>query len=237
MSVNTESPAEELFSRAQSLGWTRWEYGASHTRFLKEAVSHVYDSKAGKPRSSRSLGLQSNGSAIQPNLGESANLSRKRQAALAADLVRSKCQDSQELAAGLLVVQPRTFADERPLSSFHEVVQRLAGSSTESIQENAAKPPTPGEDPLTFRDPVDIAMHRIVDELGFSQEDAKWALKQTDTGESIDVDAAVDLLLRVGSMLDPSSSRLDLGLGRNAKGALSLSSAYSGKWRPVWRWA
>jgi len=195
----------------------------------------VASANAGVSGSSRSLGLQSDGSAIQPNLSESADFSRKRQAALAEDLRRSK-QDSQELGAGLLVVQPRTFTDERPLSNFQEVVQKLAGSSTESTPENGAKPRTPERDPLAVRDPVDIAMHRIVNELGFSQEDAKWALKQTDTGESIDVDAAVDLLQRVGSMLDPTSSKLDLGLGRNAKGALSLS-ADIGKWRPVWRWA
>jgi hypothetical protein len=36
----------------------------------------------------------------------------------------------------------------------------------------------------------------MVNELGFSTEDAKWALKITDTGEGIDSDAAVQLLQR-----------------------------------------
>jgi hypothetical protein len=116
-------------------------------------------------------------------------------------------------------------------------MQKLAGSPAESSQDNISRHRTPEAGPPAVRDPVDIAMHTIVNELGFSQEDAKWALKHTDTGESIDVDAAVDLLQRVGSILDPTSSKLDLGLGRNAKGALSLGSACAGTWRPMWRWA
>lgn len=36
----------------------------------------------------------------------------------------------------------------------------------------------------------------MVNELGFASEDAKWALKITDTGEGIDADAAVELLQR-----------------------------------------
>jgi hypothetical protein len=36
----------------------------------------------------------------------------------------------------------------------------------------------------------------MVHELGFKEEDAKWALKITDTGEGIDANAAVALLTR-----------------------------------------
>jgi hypothetical protein len=34
----------------------------------------------------------------------------------------------------------------------------------------------------------------MVNEMGFNAEDAKWALKITDTGEGIDVSAAIQLL-------------------------------------------
>ncbi|KAF3400001.1 hypothetical protein F1880_008218 [Penicillium rolfsii] len=44
------------------------------------------------------------------------------------------------------------------------------------------------------QDPVDRAISRMVNELGFNQDDVKWALKITDTGEGIDVDAAEQLL-------------------------------------------
>lgn len=43
-------------------------------------------------------------------------------------------------------------------------------------------------------DPVDRAMQRLVGQLGFNEEDVKWALKITDTGEGIDGEAAEQLL-------------------------------------------
>ena len=45
-------------------------------------------------------------------------------------------------------------------------------------------------------DPVDKAIHRMVHELGFSERDATWALKITDTGDMLDINAAVQLLVR-----------------------------------------
>lgn len=45
-------------------------------------------------------------------------------------------------------------------------------------------------------DPVDRAINTMVNEMGFHTEDAKWALKITDTGEGIDVSAAIQLLER-----------------------------------------
>ncbi|KLJ05537.1 hypothetical protein EMPG_10982 [Blastomyces silverae] len=113
-------------------------------------------------------------------------------------------------------------------------------------------------------DPVDIAMHKMVKELGFDEHAAKWALKCTDTGESLDVAAAINLLLQGGGHVDPlalSSSEA------SATGNVSSSSGTAGGgsgdenesvgvngmcrrktmeasreteddvWRPVWRWA
>ncbi|KAJ5465342.1 uncharacterized protein N7458_001028 [Penicillium daleae] len=44
------------------------------------------------------------------------------------------------------------------------------------------------------QDPVDRAIAHLVNELGYNVDDVKWALKITDTGERIDVDAAKQLL-------------------------------------------
>ncbi|KAJ5203869.1 uncharacterized protein N7498_004748 [Penicillium cinerascens] len=44
------------------------------------------------------------------------------------------------------------------------------------------------------QDPVDLAMNKMVHELGFNENDVKWALKITDTGEGIDMVAAEQLL-------------------------------------------
>ncbi len=49
-------------------------------------------------------------------------------------------------------------------------------------------------DPHTLNS-ADRAIFRIV-EMGFSQEDAKGALKLTDMGDGLRVDLAVELLLR-----------------------------------------
>lgn len=61
-------------------------------------------------------------------------------------------------------------------------------------------PPPPPMMSLPLRpqvlDPVDRAIDMMVNELGFSTQDAKWALKITDTGEGIDATAAVQLLQR-----------------------------------------
>ncbi|PGG96732.1 hypothetical protein GX51_07686 [Blastomyces parvus] len=114
-------------------------------------------------------------------------------------------------------------------------------------------------------DPVDIAMHKMVHELGFDEHAAKWALKCTDTGESLDVAAAINLLLQGDGHVDPlalSSSEPSAsynmsgssGLGRGGSGdgdesvggvngmcrrrtmAASLEEEED-VWRPVWRWA
>ncbi|KAJ5566799.1 hypothetical protein N7535_006105 [Penicillium sp. DV-2018c] len=66
-----------------------------------------------------------------------------------------------------------------------------------SVSAPAAVPvPIPGPLRPQVLDPVDKAIDMIVNELGFAAEDAKWALKITDTGEGIDARAAVQLLQR-----------------------------------------
>lgn len=60
----------------------------------------------------------------------------------------------------------------------------------------------PGGEPINrsitppIHDPTDQAIHTLVNDHGFRIEDAKWALKITDTGEGINLDAALRLLVR-----------------------------------------
>ncbi|OAX84964.1 hypothetical protein ACJ72_00666 [Emergomyces africanus] len=113
-------------------------------------------------------------------------------------------------------------------------------------------------------DPVDMAMHKMVTELGFNEAAAKWALKCTDTGESLDVEAAINLLLQGDGQVDPlamsasatsdagntnSSSALRGGIGSSRNEGVSVNGMCRSKtvatsnemeeevWRPVWRWA
>ncbi|KAJ5109914.1 hypothetical protein N7532_002559 [Penicillium argentinense] len=70
-----------------------------------------------------------------------------------------------------------------------------------------ANPPTVYSLPPQVQDPVDRAINRMVNELGFNEEDVKWALKITDTGEGIDVEAAESLLKQEKKKKKPFSSR------------------------------
>lgn len=96
--------------------------------------------------------------------------------------------------------------------------------------------PTSGQ----ILDPADEAIYRMVYQLGFTEDDAKWALKITDTGDSVKPDAAVNLLLRERkkrergnrfSKLKRGSSNMDHPPGTPLLDPKSLSNA------PGWRWA
>lgn len=49
---------------------------------------------------------------------------------------------------------------------------------------------------LSILDPTDQAINTLANDHGFGIEGAKWALKITDTGEGVDMDAALLLLVR-----------------------------------------
>lgn len=87
-------------------------------------------------------------------------------------------------------------------------------------------------------------MKLMVDELGFSEYDAKWALKMTDTGDSIDADAAVRLLMqeRKKRGKNPIFSRLGRTSSRSSSDTDSLvdplrSAPPTSNGGPGWRWA
>ncbi|EZG01217.1 hypothetical protein H106_08549 [Trichophyton rubrum CBS 735.88] len=82
-------------------------------------------------------------------------------------------------------------------------------------------------------DPADLALQKMVHELGFDEEEAKWALKRTDTGESVDINAAVHLLLVKSSKANSSS--VEMGL-RQRESNIPQTKADE-VYRPTWRWA
>ena len=86
---------------------------------------------------------------------------------------------------------------------------------------------------LVVPDPADLALQKMVHELGFDEEDAKWALKRTDTGESVDINAAVHLLLVKSSKSNPSF--VEMGL-RQRESNIPQTNADE-VYRPTWRWA
>ncbi|PGH11768.1 hypothetical protein AJ79_04669 [Helicocarpus griseus UAMH5409] len=149
-------------------------------------------------------------------------------------------------------VQKPTF----PSSSNLEQPEQTPPRSKPVLEEKISRGRYPSSHAQVL-DPVDMAMHKMVAELGFSEEDAKWALKCTDTGESLDVAAAINLLLKGDGHVDPVAVSATIapdtgymysgaasGSGRVGAGAEGVCRSktlgyekYDDVWRPVWRWA
>ncbi|KAL4778566.1 hypothetical protein BJX76DRAFT_366151 [Aspergillus varians] len=225
--ITTVDNADEIFQRAQSLGLTRWEPAdASRSIFFREAVSKAYKPREQSPRrssclrqtdsnSSRSSGSSNN---LSPSSSITSSPHRRRQAAYAAQLRNRRAQNQA----------PLSYVEERPISSYVEIMNRLAGApphplyqqvpplqtstltppasippsqhtnTMHNIQIRYSRPPRPvsAQRQPQVLDPADQAINVMVNELGFNEEDAKWALKITDNGEGINPNAAVSLLMQ-----------------------------------------
>lgn len=269
-SIATVDNADEIFQRAQSLGLTKWEEAdTSRSSFFREAVSKAYrpQSSARRLHPLQQTGSNSSRSSAGSNRSPSENLftgdpQRRRQAAYAIQLRNRRNQNGD---------RPNPSAEERPISSYVEIMNRLAGAPphplyqqvpplptstqtpehTPSPQPRAASPSqprVPASGTLNTQvpqarppraavsllqpqvlDPTDQAMDIIVNELGFSAEDTKWALKITDTGEGINVNAAVSLLMQEynrQSLLASAGSSANSSYGH---GYSPLSSVYQGQ--------
>lgn len=299
ISLNPSEPIETMFARAQSLGWTKWTSptkasSGSSRWFLKEAISRAYEyhlvkhvgsSRSSRtPRTSHSSSVTSRtsslGTSSHTSASDETNASRQRQAEFALELRKRK--ESFDLGQENVDISSLgvPISEERPLSTFQEVIQKLDGmiegsstpppvpstpsrERTPSPSRNMQPLPSPRPQPLSIPlpkrhstpaveekisqgrhpypldghhrpppppivDPVDIALNKMVKELGFNEEDAKWALKYTDTGESLDVEAAIDLLLQKEGNV--------AGLTRS-KATPAMDYESDLVWRPTWRWA
>ncbi|KAH8431392.1 uncharacterized protein LDX57_009055 [Aspergillus melleus] len=205
--------------------WEQAESGVSRFSFLKEAVSRGYRPRESTPprgvsrsskESSHSTGSQGHVSRKSNDSNESGSQvpQHRRRQLVYAEQLRNQKKEPQGLG-----VKPN--ADERPISNYGAIMHHIEGhqprrpspvpSPAPAPPAMASQVPSYGE-PHTQRlrvpspsapsyhpqvhDPVDKAIAMMVGDLGYHEEDAKWALKVTDTGEGIDVNAAVTLLMR-----------------------------------------
>ncbi|KAL5364771.1 hypothetical protein BJX96DRAFT_188059 [Aspergillus floccosus] len=271
------------FQRAKLIGLTKWEQsesGISRASFLKEAVSKAYKPREqprprGSPRppSSRSAASHTSNSSIDSGVSEVSVPSHRRRQTAYAEQLRNRKREPRS--------QHNTFAEERPISNYGFIMNRLAGLPHEQppllpVSPSSMTPlsppranfsiptsrPTPSAQlvhtapsnqparpvhtappnqvaPSTapmyrpqIRDPVDQALELLVGQLGFAEEDAKWALKITDTGEGINADAAVDLLLQEQQR---SGGRTSVSSGRSSLVSSVMSNR--GSLNAGWRWA
>ncbi|PYI10741.1 F-box domain protein [Aspergillus sclerotiicarbonarius CBS 121057] len=244
--------------------WEPSDTGASRSTFLREAVSKAYQPRRSVTSQtslrSPTFNSQLSGSLVSregsPTTSSpsermpSPDFHRRRQAAYSAQI---KNQRQQQLSppSGML-------AEERPLSQYATIMSRLEArapapqppmpvsrmATSPTIHSNVpnvhymyasqpAMPDMPVYQPQV-RDPVDQALDTLVRELGFEEEKAKWALKVTDNGEGINVNAAISLLIREHKSHEQSHRGFSL---RRRKSFLSSvinspESRYSG-----WKWA
>ncbi|KAI2689294.1 hypothetical protein DTO012A9_2383 [Penicillium roqueforti] len=211
------------FSVAQSIGLTKWETletETSRSSFLKEAISRAYeiqerDSSPAKPPTSHYLSPARQSRERQTAFAK--ELRNRRARGLEEPEGRFSFSTERPMSKYSAILRNLDGTDE-PVPPVPTLV---IGHSSESVE--ISEPHTPVESspepsfacsrtppphiplpaPLPVRippprpqvlDPVDRAIDMIVNDLGFATEDAKWALKITDTGEGIDADAAVQLL-------------------------------------------
>ncbi|KAL4763584.1 uncharacterized protein BDW70DRAFT_7426 [Aspergillus foveolatus] len=254
-SIATVDNADEIFQRAQLLGLTKWEAAdASRSIFFREAVSKAYKRQRSPQRMSPVGQTYSNPtkhsgcSNTSPTSSIICKLHRRRQAAYAEQLRNRRARNAD-----------LSYVEERPISSYAEIMNRLAGAPTHPLHRQQAEepvpplptpasttatplpppaavqppkdhpinthniqipytnacPPRPPVQAPQIRDPADQAIEMMVCELGFAEEDAKWALKITDTGEGINPNAAVSLLLQ-----EYQRQNLDMGQSTNGYGSL-----------------
>ncbi|KAL8737588.1 MAG: hypothetical protein Q9181_001530 [Wetmoreana brouardii] len=209
--TSPHSPTATTFAHARSRGYTAWSrpsFGASRATFLKEAVSRVYEEKMCQRYPT--IAITSSPTASSPSSPGDAQSSRQRCAAHAAE-IRAKRSDPAFKA-----LPP---SEERPMSNYPDVLEKLENNN--NVPE---VPPVPSNLPhlavpqsstpqqavtsvnlqtvhLTapsgpqVRDPVDVAVDRLV-AMGFDEKKAKKALADTDSGNSVDFEKAVEVLVR-----------------------------------------
>ncbi|CAI7646293.1 unnamed protein product [Penicillium glandicola] len=212
------------FTKAKSIGLTKWEpteTEASRSSFLKEAVSRAYELQERTLDSPTEISpqkttlTQHDREIRKRQAGFAHELRRRRERGSDPDPeARLSFSTERPMSEFSTIVHNlnASIRDHRPIPSVPALVLDRSSTSTSGTAPHTPihlsdpanyfalsyTPPPPAMVPLPLRpqvlDPVDRAIHMMVHELGFSTQDAKWALKITDTGEGIDISAAMQLL-------------------------------------------
>ncbi|KAI9682511.1 MAG: hypothetical protein M1829_000303 [Trizodia sp. TS-e1964] len=216
LATPSEQSALEGFTIAAKNGWTVWEApaaGGSRGTFLKEAVTRIYEERVAGSRG------HSPSNSISSTTSSSSKASASSKTSTAPS-IKSKCEggerererptssDRQRLQGHRLEIQRRRASpeykelppsEERPMSHWQTALSKFSHTSGKDIP---AVPAVPTVSAVEFKplvdDPVDKAVFRLVG-MGFTVEESKKALARTDTGENLDVEAAVAMLLKMKS--------------------------------------
>ncbi|OQE04749.1 hypothetical protein PENVUL_c030G00748 [Penicillium vulpinum] len=214
------------FIKAKEIGLAKWEpteTEASRSSFLKEAVSRAYELEERALDSPTEISpqktspVENDRETRERQAGFAHELRRRRERGLTPDPNgRLSFSAERPMSEFSTIVHNLngSIRNHRPIPSVPALVLDRSSTSTSetaphtptrpadlaSLLPSSHTPPPAGMMPLPLRlqvlDPVDRAIDMMVNQLGFHTEDAKWALKITDTGEGIDAPAAVELLQR-----------------------------------------
>lgn len=181
-SVSPDHSTEEIFTKAKQMGMTKWEApedSGTRSSFLREAISRAYDSR---------VSIQHKLSNSPVSNGESVDSAATRRERIRNLTINSTRNTSQP--------ETSSWIDGGDPSTHRVPPYTSANNETTSMAPLMSPPPRYSITETRLIDPVDKAIHRMVHELGFSERDATWALKITDTGDMLDINAAVQLLVR-----------------------------------------
>ncbi|EME50096.1 hypothetical protein DOTSEDRAFT_68835 [Dothistroma septosporum NZE10] len=208
MAAWADQPYPAGFELAKENGWTTWTppiYTGSRVNFLKEPVAKTYEEQVAFAK----LRMQ------DPIAMEQKERSRQRVASLAAE-IRLRRQSSEYKRLPLIDMN-----SERPMSMYSRRSVHVAANHSRHSSSSKHLPPIPPApisqnaaslwaSPVRKISPIveqqmslrgiaantsEAAVARIV-ELGFTEGQAKNALRMTDMGDGIRLDRAVELLIR-----------------------------------------
>ncbi|KAL8998985.1 MAG: hypothetical protein Q9169_002091 [Polycauliona sp. 2 TL-2023] len=212
--TSPHSPTATTFAHARSRGYTNWSrpsLGASRSTFLKEAISRVYEEKMFQRYPT--VRVSASPMTSTPTSPSDAQLSRQRRAAHAAEIRAKRSEPGFDALPA---------SEERPMSNYPDVVEKLENNTnvpevppmpTDLVHLVVPSAPTlkPSQQTIAplnhhtvrlpvpsgpqVRDPVDVAVDRLV-AMGFDEKKAKKALADTDSGNSVDFEKAVEALVR-----------------------------------------
>ena len=207
------TPTAATFAHARSRGYTAWTSPTtSRATFLKEAVSRVYQEKiaATHPNSAPSspkhiiTALKSTSPANSEESAVTETVAARWRCARHAAEIRAKRNDPN--------FKQLPPSEDRPMSEWTSVLaaldsdappvpampnsythHRATPSETDTAKHMISALVVPAGPQV--RDPVDLAVDKLV-AMGFEASKAKKALADTDTGNSVDFDGALEHLVR-----------------------------------------
>ncbi|QKX57140.1 uncharacterized protein TRUGW13939_04248 [Talaromyces rugulosus] len=194
-SVCPNDSAQATFAKAKQMGVTKWEPpepGSSRQPFLREAIARTYETRIAPqqttpPQQQQQQQTSNGGSPVRRSNPPPTSEPRTSY---------SMSHNAREPGRrpDLAIMN-----EDNSVSQFYNNDNNYVPPYTPSNQESfpVSHGPPPRYSALsTFIDPVDKAIAMMVNDLGFSEHDAKWALKITDTGDMLDIEAAIRLLTK-----------------------------------------